>query len=811
MDTFVLHPCLKFRKNLFVVLVLLSSKLLAQHSVYGELKDTNNVPIEFVAVGLLNAKDSSIVAGVLSDDKGKFSFKNVQNGQYFVRIRNTGMTDFNSSVFNHDSIGNTTLPVFTIKNDPQNLQEVAVTVLKKAVEFKNGNVTVNVENSPLAAGNTVYDLLSRMPGVLVTNEQITLQGKPVSFMLNNRLQQVTGTQLINLLKSINASEVSKIELISNPPAKYDAAGSGGLINIVTKKTNIVGFSGSAFYSYSQGFYANNYTQISLNYKGKKVSVFTNLNANYSDYRSENFGRREVWQDSILTILNQHYIEKNTNQFVSLWGGVDWYVSKKSTVSLRLNYRPGKEIVTRQLQTDISNADLGYSSFDFNFEKPNTWFWQDYDLNFERLLDTTGGKFSVNASYSEYPDLYEGSFTNRFYDFGGNETGLPRIFTNTNQVHLSFLTFRTDFEKMLRNKIKIESGLKSATQSMASDFRFNNFNHADGAYIFDTMLSNRFEYNEQITAAYFDLQKEIKKFNFRAGVRAEHTNIRALSRTNDATFNREYSNLFPSGSIDYNHSDKHNYQLTYNRRINRADYNNFNPFRGFRSILTYVQGNPYLNPMYTHNVTLRHTYKGKISNSFSYSGMRNYFISYNIENKRTKELIFYNGNLDRATIMSYGLFIQEDFYKKWNCTVNLGIHYFECEGLVDGIHFKTSNINSNIYTSNLIALNSSTKLEISCWVVGPWRDGVTQWDPRGSLNIGVRKNLLKDKLTINLSLQDILYTQKINSEISAIGQYSQNKHQYDSRRAQITLNYNFGKIKVEQKRIKENEEKSRAGR
>jgi hypothetical protein len=270
-------------------------------------------------------------------------------------------------------------------------------------------------------------------------------------------------------------------------------------------------------------------------------------------------------------------------------------------------------------------------------------------------------------------------------------------------------------------------------------------------------------------------------------------------------------LFPTASVDYNVSEKHNWQLAYNRRINRAEYTNFNPFKQFRSMLTYVQGNPYLQPQYTNNMEFRHVYKGRITNSLNFSEMRNYFFIYNIENKKSKELVFYNGNLNRASIYSYNLFFQQDFFKRWNCSFGVGVHYFYCKGSVNQLNYSNKFINSNFYTNNQITLNKNTKLEIGGWMVGPWMDGVVTYQPRGSLNIGINKTLLKEKLIINLSMQDVLLTQPVTSLIDYNGQYSSALHRWDSRRVQINIEYNFGKVKVQEKSLKENEEKSRIGK
>jgi hypothetical protein len=791
---------------LLFVTAVLCFRLPAQNKISGTLLNQQGDPLPYSSLGLMKANDSSLVKGNMTDDKGRFLFEKTAAGTYLIKAGAVGFNDFYSAAFAIDSLAQLNLPPMTLLSTAVNLDEVAVSVLKKPIEFKNGNITVNVEGSALAVGNTVYDLLVRMPGVLVDGDNISLQGRGgARILIDNRLQQLAGPQLVSLLKGINASTVEKIEIINNPSAKYDASGSGGLINIYTKKVKITGFSGSLMLNCSQGFYANSFGQLSLNYKGKQFSVFTNYNYNYADMRAINDWHREVKDDSLTTVLDQHYVEKTSNRFVSLFAGADWYPDKKNTISIRINLRPGEDKVIRHAVTNISNNSLGYDNLNFEFEKPNNWFWQDYSLNYEFVSDTQKTKLSFNASYSIYPDNYNGFFKNHYLDYDYIDVMPVKIFRSSNQVEITAATARLDFEKTFSKKLKMETGFKVLQQGMQSDFLFENQDNLSGLYVRDTALSNNFLYNEQIMAAYADLNKEIKKFNFRFGLRGENTSVNAESQTSNVKYKRDYFNLFPVASIDFNHSDNHNYQLSYNRRINRADYNNFNPYRAFRTMLTYVQGNPYLAPQYTNRVELRHTYKGKLSNSLSYSRMANYFFSYNRENTKTKELIFFNGNLGKAEIFSYGLFYQADFFKWWTVSLNLGSHYFRCSGTIDGVYYSTSALNTNIYMFHQFSLSKNSKMEVSFWGVGPWKDGVTYFKSRGGLSIGLRQSFMKDKLTVSCGVQDVLYTMPVSTVIDYNNQYSRSYHKWDSRRIYINANFNFGKIKVQQKNIKENEE------
>jgi hypothetical protein len=797
---------------LAIIFALLNAICFSQPGIRGRIMDEKQQALPFCALGLLNAKDSLLVKGNITDESGKYYFSDIAAGKYIIKASAPGYKNAFTAPFAYDSAAQVQIEDLHMISESVSLNEVAITVLKKPIEFKNGNIVVNVDGSPLAAGNTVYDLLMRMPGVLVDGDNISIQGRGAArFLIDNRLQQLAGPQMTTLLKSMNATSVEKIEIINNPSAKYDAAGGGGLIHIHTKKVKITGFSGNLMTNYSQGFYTNSFGQLSLNYKGKKFGVFTNYNANYADYRAKNHWHRDVTYNGLVTALDQYYMEYSHNRFASFYGGADWYINKKNTLSLRADLRPGKETIVRHATTDVSDNSLGYNKLLFDFEKPNNWFWQDYNLNYELMPDTQGTKLTFNASWSSYPETYGASYSNHYLDTIGNDVMPLKIFQSTNQVNLDLLIGKLDFEKSF-GKWKTESGLKASKQNMESDFLFQNLDNSSGQYTIDTSLTNAFTYREQILAGYLETSREWKKFSFRAGLRGENTSIQAANKTNSVKYTRNYFNLFPTAALDYNITASHNLQISYNRRINRPDYNNFNPYKAFRSILTYVQGNPYLFPQYTDRVELRHTYKGKISNAISYSAIKNYFFSYNIQSPQTKELIFYNGNLKNAGIFSYTGFLQTDITRWWMISLNLGVHYFYCSGPIQGVQYQTAALNTNAWTLNQFSLSSKTKLEITFWGNGPWKDGVNQTNPRGSLNFGIKQKLLKDKLDLSLGMMDVLYTLPVQSSIKYADQNSYSLHQWDSRRVYFNLNYNFGRIHVQQKNLKDSrEEKDRARR
>jgi len=290
-----------------------------------------------------------------------------------LKINYVGYADTILNLGIIDSTTKLSLPPITLNPSSVNLNEVAVTAMKKPMEFKNGNVTVNIEGSPMAIGNSVYDLLMRLPGVIVTDGVISIQGKSgVRVLIDDRVQQLSGDQLMSVLRSMSASNIQKIEILKNPPVKYDAAGNAGIINIVTKKINMTGFSGSANYSNRQGFYDQQSGGITLNYKAKKLTFFSGINVFNQGQRNVNTKDKVITDNGLTTSIYErstiHFSGPSANIFV----GTDWYVNDKNTVGVRVEDIPGNTQNVRIGSDNISDNSLGYTQLGFKSSVPNPW-------------------------------------------------------------------------------------------------------------------------------------------------------------------------------------------------------------------------------------------------------------------------------------------------------------------------------------------------------------------------------------------------------------------------------------------------------
>lgn len=788
-----------------ISLLLLFSMAVKSQTLNGIISDSLRAPVPFIALGLLNAKDSAIVKGTNTGEDGSFIFENIKPGKYLLKIDAAGFKAKFSQVYAVDTLLKTDAGTIVIQSAAVSLNEVSVTAMKKLVEYKNGNITVNIENSPLAVGNSLYDLLSRLPTVTISGDAISIQGKDgARILIDERLQQMSGQQLINLLKSIQASSIEKIDILKNPPVKYDAAGVG-FISVKTKKLKITGFSGSASVYYQQGFYANRDAGLSLNYKGKSFAVFSNISVGDDESLYTSHFKKDVTYDGLTTLFNQKSREKSRTLYAYYNVGADLYLNKYNTVGFRIEGNNGDVAHDRTGFNDLSDGSLGYNKLVFGSIRPNQWHYTNYNLNAEHLFDTLGTTLRFSFDYCPNQDLNSGNFQNYFQDQAGNNKLYPRIFKSDNDLQFIIYTSKLDFEKQLSKTLKLETGIKGNNQNMTTNFNFNNKDPLTGDYSIDTVFTNGFKYKEQVYAGYLNFLKEYKKISFQLGVRGENTTVQAGSINNDITFNRNYFNLFPMAGINYNPSEKHSYQLSYNRRINRPDYTSFNPYKYYINLLVSVQGNPYLMPEYYHNVELTHGYKSSFYNTVSFSVINNIFYGYPVQNDSTKETLQKTANLRQCYSYGYSTFLQKEITKWWMLTFNGMVNYMTFLGQIDGRDYSGTSVQVNGFLNSQISLPKSCKIEVAARYIAPTHVVIYKQKGMWAVDLAVRKSFLNNKLSFSVGMNDIFYTWVSGSAARYLNINSNVTATYDTRRFKADLTYNFGKVKVQQRQAKGNDE------
>lgn len=802
------------KKLIFLFCFLFASKLLmhSQCAIKGKLIDSLQTPISFNAIALVQFNDSSIVKGVMTDVDGNYCFESISKGIYRLKISAIGFNTFYSDKLNYDSTSSLSLPNIALQPGNINLNEISVSAQKKVVEFKNGNVIVNIEGTALAMGNTAYDLLSRLPGVTVSEGDISIQGKGgVKILIDGKLQQLAGTQLMNVLKSMNASQIEKMEVLKKPPVKYDAAGTGGMINIKTNKLKLVGFSGSLFANYSQGYYGNPGGGFNLNYKGRKFNFFSGFTANKEWRRVVEDFTNTFNYNSTETTLQSSLVNKEHHHSETYNVGADWFINKSNSIGVKMNGAFG---MGNQSQTSISNfsdTTLGYQSLKLNSQKPNPWIYPEFNLNAEHLFDTTGTALRFSANYQPYWDIYAANFDNHYLNAENQDVNTPNVFKTSNTLTFNNSSALLDFEKEFKKELKLELGLKHSYQEMKSDYYLQNQNYTTGEFTADTAFTNVFNYYQNISAAYINITKQYKKLSFQAGVRGENTIINTLSQNSGLAFSRQYFNVFPLVTLDYKKSDKHTFSISYNKRVNRPDYNSFNPFVTFLSTQISYKGNPFLKPEYSHDIGLNYSYKSWLNNSVNAYRIYNTFMGYNTQNDSAKSYFHTSANLNYTDIYSYSLFVQKDLYKWWSLNLNCTVFNINTHGVINDLPFGYSTTALEINLFSRITLPKNYSIELNGFFLSSFLEGIYQTRSRSSVNMSFKKTLFDEKLSVAIAFNDIFWGQIRNTVVNYQNQNMVGRQTFDTRRVNVSLSYNFGKLKVEQRQVKDIEPQGKSGK
>jgi hypothetical protein len=785
--------------TIFFVLSCLFVSAQNPGTISGRVTDSLQRPLEGATILLVTGEKDTPVKSALSDDKGSFVLEHLKSGTYKLIVSMSGFSKESAGTLILNDEKNS-IDVGTVKllRFSSSLQGITVTAQRAPVERKIDRVVVNADQMVSAAGATAMDLLERSPGVAVDNNGvISLKGKNgVTIFVDDKPTYLSGADLENYLRSLPASSIDQVELMTNPPAKYDAAGGAGVINIRLKRTRVKGFNGSLNTAYTQGRYAKTNNSFNFNYRSGRFNTFGTLSQSYATNFSDltiNRHFKKADGSRNYDFLQRTYIKPSGMAF-SAKAGADYYATEKNTFGMVLTG------VTRNGKRDNDNSssilNAAYqldSTIIAHNTQDNSFRNGGINLNFRRRVSKNGPEFSVDADYIHYGTGNVQEFNNFTY-LADNTLSQQDRLSGDLPAGIDIYSLKTDYTHPLKKGWRIDAGAKSSqtkTDNVADYFStVNNVTKPD----YDK--TNHFIYKEIIHAAYINGAQEGKRWSMQFGLRAESTVSDGRQLGNavkpDSAFKRTYTSLFPTAYLNYKLDSAGNHTLTldYGRRINRPYYQDLNPFISPLDKFTYYVGNPFLLPAYTHNVQLSYSYRNRITIGFRYS------VTLNNTNE-TIEIVngtYYSrpGNIGKVTNLSGSL--QGDLpLRKW---LSFGF-YSE----VTDIHSQT-----DFYTGFLDTRGTY-------WFVQPnlrftfqkgWTaqvDGVYQTDitanqfillKRGRLNAGVSKKL-STALTLRVAVNDMLYTNINRGIINNLANTEANwRNANDTRTFTLAIAYRFGK-------------------
>ena len=787
---------------------MLPAALNAQHRISGSISDKTQKPIPYAVVSMRNTRDSVALQTTFSDTAGRYELQFSEPGSKQVTVFCTGYADELREIGNTVA-GDQTID-FVLEKRETILQEVTITTAKPLFERKQDRIIFNVSASATAQGGSAADALRKTPGIWLRSQDnsINLVGKSsVLVLLNDRLQQLSGEDLMALLQSIPSDNIDKIEVITTPPAKYDAAGNAGLINIVLKKNGQQGMNGNLRMGYEQASYAKGITGAELNYRKGRMNLYGN--GSYTNGANAIVERLDTYYPQQLFRVADNY--KRTLKPLQYMVGADYELHTNGVVGVQLTSnttnRTGADNTSIRIyrradrMLDSTLRTLGWDS--------RTNSNNVLNFNYTWNVDTTGKKIAVNANRLWFNGRRSNDFETTTYagDFetpkGNNHNlteGIQRIRITTAQVDAE-LPYRI---------LSLSFGGKLSFIDNHSDNHF--YHETQGMLSEDPAVSNAFAYSEKVQALYANSAATFGKWSLQAGLRAEFTQTEGYSQSLNQINRNHYFNLFPTVYIQYQPVEKHSWNLNYSRRINRPDYRSLDPYRAYATLYHYNQGNPFLLPSFNNNAELSYTYAGRYTFSAFYQYEQNHFGSvWLIDSVRN---VTSGLSKNFADFSAYGL----------NATGALNpLAWWEMQAQLS---IQMQRLRSKEYTTieqsytipvyyaslnQSFALNPSRTLvaEANLFYLSQYREDFLEIDPVGSVDLGIKALLLDKKLVLALNASDLFATQRGRGKHVVTGQTIDNY--FDTRNVRFSITYKFGSTKVKARRTRDTgieEEKGR---
>ncbi len=773
--------------------------------------------VEAANVDLLRAKDSTIIKMAITDKEGRFEITNLSNGKYLLMVQMIGYGKYMTAPFELSRTSNNyTAPTIILQLTNKDLGNVTVASKRPFIEQKLDRTIVNVDALPTTSGLTVLEILEKAPGVVVDKDgNISLKGKQgVMILVDGRPTYLSGQDLANMLKNMPGGNLDQLEVMTNPPAKYDATGNSGLINIRTKKTKTMGFNGSATVGYGQGFYPKTNSNINLNYRKGKFNFFANTGYNFAE-RFQNIELKRIFRDNnnaLLSTFEQNAYSKRNYNSLSYKVGMDYFLSKKTTFGIVVNGygENGTELTNNLTLIKLPTGSLDTrNTADNNIR--NKMKNTGANFNIRHLLDTVGTEITADIDYINYHSRNRQSMNNYFFDAAGSKKKADEMMKGYLPSDIDIYSAKVDYSHPLNKTSKIEAGIKSSYVETDNNAQYDTLSGA--IWVSDAGRSNHFVYKENINAAYINFNKELsKKWSIQAGLRLENTIANGNQLTTGQSFKRNYTQLFPTVYIGFNPNEKNQFALSYGRRINRPDYGSLNPFYHFLDKYTFEVGNPYLNPQFSHNIELTHTFGGFLTTTINYSKTIDIIQDILDQVDSTNTTFIHKDNIAKQQNIGLSVSAMIPIAKWWKANVYTNIYNNKYSGLVNGAYLDVEGTTLSANISNQFSLKKGWNAEISGNYQSRALGGVIVMKPMGIVNMAITKQVLKNKGTLKLNVRDVFRTQEFNG-YSKYQNIDLTIHQTrDSRVVNLGFTYRFGKGKPAQQRKRggAGEEQNRVG-
>lgn len=794
-------------KNILLLIFLSFSAISinAQYNLSSKLLDGDGMPVMFANVVLYSSPDAKMMKVESSDVDGKFTFRNLDNGSYYIEASFIGYTNYKSEPINIKG-ENIVLSDFIMETNSVELEAAVVTAKRALVEVKPDRMVFNVEGTINSAGDDALGLLRKAPGVLVDNNNnvTVLSRSGVLIYVDGKRLPLTGDDLTAYLSNLPAEQIDRMDIITNPGAKYEAQGNAGIIDIRLKRDKSHGMNGSISGSLSKGRFGKGNISSVGNYRNKALNTFGTIGYNGGSSFNEMAFRNN--QNGLL--LDETNFMKNASNTINYRWGTDFFIGKNQTIGFLVsgqNQTSDNDADNKIYISALSNVNDIDSVLIAENSSDQTRDQSTYNINY--AFDNKKHSLNIDVDYGRYRNDYAYIQPNRYY-LDDETTLLTEVLTEYDTpIDIDIYTGKIDYETdALGGKI----GLGSKVSKVATDNSFLFYNIQNSQRERDDARSNIFLYDENVYAGYGNYQRVLnQKWSMSAGLRVESTDavgdLQAFKEElQEDPVKLNYTNYFPSGGLTFQQAHNKTWSLNYGRRINRPDYNVLNPFTVRLSELSFMKGNESLSPEIVNNLELGYTLNYRYNFKLSYSKTTNQItrlIAPDDEDPRAGFITW--ANLAEQSILGFNAALPFTVKPWWNAFINLSTGYLDNQAdYGDGAIVDIQAFTYSMFQQHTFTLPKGFTAEVSGYYSGPgvW-EGVFKYNETWALNLGLQKKFFNDMMNVKVSANDIFYQSGWDGVSNFDGLIGEGNGRWDSRRIAVSISYNFGNRNVKSRNRK----------
>lgn len=785
------------RFTLLLFIGFLPLALFSQDNITGKVVDQSVAPIPFANVILHDKESSELVKGAVTEEDGSFEIV-ADQGNYYIEISYLGYATQRADVDQRD------MGTITLSPQDNQLEDVTIRAQRPFLQREHDKLVVNVEGNIMSQGTNTLEMLRKSPGVILDqDDNITLSGKNgVRIYIDDKDTRLGGAQLTDLLRSMPSNSIEKIEIITNPSARYEAQGNAGVINIVTKKSKFFGTNGTVSVTPGLGRYFRWEHSISANHRTEKY----NLHGRYSYAKRNQY--MEIVQDrsfldadgaplSVFKLQNDFKLPVETHMprlgldislserssLNFLYSGVINNTGSVATNSIREFNNQGTLLSDQLTDTDVGtvyNQHTGNVNFNHTFSNKSN--------------------IDIDLDIASYGNDSEESYASTFNDGQGGLLYQDQL----DGVVDGFLDLKgvsLDYTLPLASGSRVEMGIKNTWVTTDNDLAYQNT--IDGTTRPNDVLSNRFIYKENINGAYVNYNMSKEKWNAQLGLRGEQSYISGDQRTTGETFKNDYFNLFPSAAFNYTANPNRVVGFSVSRRIDRPGYQQLNPLRFFVNTNTFRVGNPFLRPQYTWtmgaNLTLKQRYYIGLNYGYTQDNLDRAIIREGAEEIVSVTHI----NVDKLQSLALTISAPLQISSRWSSHWNLNSSLLKYDSPINGFQFDRINPITVLNTSHNFDLGQGWRMQLGGFFLFPHWASITEIEELWAINWGVQKDIADRKGNIRLSVNDIFYTQYPKGRTNFGGIDDHFISYRDSRYASLSFSWKFGKLSVRPARRRQN--------